>query len=127
MNEHLAEKLQEILKELESEIPQIEASAVVSAEGLPIASALPVDVDEMRVAAITAVMLNMGERAAMEFSKGDLSQVIIRGKNGYLISMAAGDNAVLTVSATANTKLGFLLLYSERTAKKVKEFLSEYE
>ncbi len=122
---NMADKLQKLLIELEAEIPEIEASAVVSAEGLPVASALPRNIDETRVAAITAAMLNMGERAAIEFSKGNLSRIIIHGTDGILLSMAAGENAVLTVSTTHDVKLGILLLFTERTAEKIQKLLSE--
>ena len=111
--------LTEILKELESNIPEIEAAAVVSAEGLPIASALPRDVDEARVAAMTAAILSLGERAAAELSKGDLEQVMIRGTEGYLISMAIGENAVLTVSASKKVRLGLIFLDMKRTVEKL--------
>ena len=118
------EQIQAVLIELETEIPEIEATAVVSAEGFPIASALPRNIDETRVGAITAVMLNMGERAAMEFSKGDLSRVIVHGTEGSLISLAAGEDAVLTISATHEARLGILLLFAERAASKIREILS---
>ncbi|MHC1592232.1 MAG: roadblock/LC7 domain-containing protein [Candidatus Helarchaeales archaeon] len=113
------QKLTEILKELESNIPEIEAAAIVSAEGLPIASALPRDVDEARVAAMTAAILSLGERAAAELSKGELEQVMIRGSEGYLISMAVGENAVLTVSATKKVRLGLIFLDMKRTVEKL--------
>ena len=113
------ENLQEILKELEADVPEIEASAIVSAEGLPIASALPRDVDEARVAAMTAAILSLGERAASELSKGELEQVMIRGAEGYLISMAVGENAVLTVSATKKVRLGLIFLDMKRTVDKL--------
>jgi predicted regulator of Ras-like GTPase activity (Roadblock/LC7/MglB family) len=119
-----AEALQEILKALEAEVPEIEASSVVSAEGLPIASALPRNVDEIRVAAMTAALLNMGDRASLELDKGVLNHIILRGDKGYLISMAAGENAVITVSATKDARLGFLLLFIERTAKRIQEVLT---
>lgn len=117
--------LEEILKELESSIPEIEAAAIVSAEGLPIASALPRDVDETRVAAMTAAMLSLGERAAFELGKGELEQVFVRGVQGYIISMAAGPekNAVLTVSATENVKLGLIFLDMKRTVEKIEKVL----
>jgi predicted regulator of Ras-like GTPase activity (Roadblock/LC7/MglB family) len=124
-SEELSEKLQEILKDLEAEVPEIEASSVVSAEGFPIASALPVNVDETRVAAITAVVLNMSERAIMDFEKGVLDQVIIRGSEGLLISTAVGRDAVLTVSASHDARLGVILLYMERAVKKIVEILSK--
>ena len=124
-NKERPELIQEVLIDLEAEIPEIEATAVVSAEGFPIASALPRNVDETRVAAITAVMLNMGERAAMEFSKGNLSRVIVHGTEGSLITLAAGENAVLTISATHEARLGILLLFAERAAKKIQNILSD--
>ncbi len=126
MNEdkNISEAVQKILKNLEAEVPEIEATAVVSAEGFPIASALPRNVDETRVAAITAAMLNMGERAAMEFSKGDLSRIIIHGTEGILLSLSAGENAVLTVSASHGARLGVILLYAERAAKEIQTLLS---
>ncbi|MHA1229605.1 MAG: roadblock/LC7 domain-containing protein [Candidatus Helarchaeota archaeon] len=119
--------LEEILKELESSIPEIEAAAIVSAEGLPIASALPRDVDETRVAAMTAAMLSLGERAAFELGKGELEQVFVRGQKGYIISMAAGPekNAVLTVSATENVKLGLIFLDMKRTVEKIEQVLKK--
>ena len=113
------QELQEILKDLESSIPEIEAAAIVSAEGLPIASALPRDIDETRDAAMTAAMLSLGERAAAELRKGELEQVFVRGSQGYIISMAAGENAVLTVSATIDVKLGLIFLDMKRTAKRI--------
>ena len=116
-------KLMEFLKDLESSIPEIEAAAIVSAEGLPIASALPRDVDETRVAAMTAAMLSLGERAAQELMKGELLQVLIKGTDGYLISISCGENAVLTVSASNNVKLGLIFLDMKRTAEKIRNEL----
>jgi len=121
----IAEQLQEILKELEAEIPEIEGSSIVSAEGLPIASALPRDIDEVRIAAITATMFSMGERASNELRKGTLDQVIVRSSEGILISMAAGENAVLTVSAMNESRLGILLLYSQRAVTDIVKVLSK--
>jgi len=117
--------LEEILKELESSIPEIEAAAIVSAEGLPIASALPRDVDETRVAAMSAAILSLGERAAAELGKGELEQIFVKGEYGFIISMAAGPekNAVLTVSATQNVKLGLIFLDMRRTVEKINEVL----
>ncbi|MHA1754473.1 MAG: roadblock/LC7 domain-containing protein [Candidatus Odinarchaeia archaeon] len=114
-----AETLEDVLKDLELSIPQIQAAAIVSVEGLPIASALPSGVDETMIAAMTAAMLSLGERAAAELNKGELEQVFIKGKDGYVIAMGAGENAVLTLSATKDVKLGLIFLEMERAAKKI--------
>jgi hypothetical protein len=64
----------ERLRELQASSPDIEASAVVSVDGLSIASALPQGVEEDRVSAMSAAMLSLGERIATELGRGSLYQ-----------------------------------------------------
>jgi len=104
------------LKELQATTPDIEASAVVSVDGLVIASALPPDVEEDRVSAMSAAMLSLGERIAGELGRGSLDQVYIKGNNGYVVLMAVGEEAVLTVLARKEAKLGLLFLDMKRAA-----------
>lgn len=111
--------LDDILKNLLASISEIKGASIVSVEGLPIASALPLDVDETRVAAMTAAILSLGERAAQELDKGDLEQIYIRGAKGYLLVMAAGMNAVLTVSTTKDIKLGLVFLDCKRACERI--------
>ena len=112
------QELTDLLKGLEGTTPDIEASAVVSVDGLMIASALPQDVEEDRVAAMSAAMLSLGERTAAELARGDLSEVYVKGENGYVVLMAAGD-AVLTSMARKDAKLGLVFLDMKRTAEEV--------
>jgi uncharacterized protein len=97
----------------------VEASAVVSVDGLIMASALPSGVEEDRVSAMSAAMLSLGERIASELGRGGLDQVYIRGGNGYVILMAVGDEAVLTALARAEAKLGLVFLDMRRAADEL--------
>jgi predicted regulator of Ras-like GTPase activity (Roadblock/LC7/MglB family) len=119
MSETRGDTLEGVLNELQGSIPEIEACAIVSVEGLPIVSALPTDVDEAKVAAMTAAMLTLGEKAAIELGKGNLEQVNIKGIEGWLLVIQAGMNACLTVSTTAGAKLGMVFLEMKRAAEKV--------
>jgi len=113
------EELTNLLKDLEATTPDIEASAIVSVDGLMIASALPRDVEEDRVAAMSAAMLSLGERTATELARGGLSEVYVKGENGYVVLMASGENAVLTALARKDAKLGLVFLDMKRTAEEV--------
>ncbi|MBU7031291.1 MAG: roadblock/LC7 domain-containing protein [Theionarchaea archaeon] len=113
------EKLVSILKELHGSTPDIEASALVSVDGLMIASALPRDVEEDRVAAMAAAMLSLGERSAAELARGDLEQVYVKGKEGYVLLIAVGEEAVLTGLARKDAKLGLVFLDMNRTTEKL--------
>lgn len=88
----------------------VEASAVVSVDGLIMASALPSGVEEDRVSAMSAAMLSLGERIATELGRGTLDQVYIKGEQGFVILMAVGEEAVLTVLAHKDAKLGLVFL-----------------
>ena len=111
------------LKDLQVSTPDIEASAVVSVDGLIIASALPPDVEEDRVSAMSAAMLSLGERIAGELGRGILDQVYIRGANGYVILSAVGEDAVLTVLARQNAKLGLVFLDMRRAAEDLSRLI----
>jgi len=104
------------LRDLRAITQDIEASAVVSVDGLTIASDLPADVEEDRVSAMSAAMLSLGERIASELGRGTLDQVYIRGDNGYVILMSIGDDAVLTSLARKQAKLGLVFLDMRRAA-----------
>lgn len=105
------------LRNLQVTTPDIEASAVVSLDGLIIASALPGDVEEDRVSAMSAAMLSLGERIAGELGRGIMDQVYIRGAQGYVILSAVGEEAVLTVLARQDAKLGLVFLDMRRAAE----------
>ena len=98
------------LRELQASSPDMEASTVVSVDGLGVASALPRGVEEDRVSAMSAAMLSLGERIATELGRGSLEQVYIKGEKGYINLMSVGEEAVLTALARQQAKLGLILL-----------------
>ena len=108
-------RLDALLNELMRRVPELEAAAVVTADGLPMSSALPPGMDEDRVAAMSAALLSLGERAAEGLGRGELSQVHIQGEYGGVWLLAAGDDAVLVGVSAADAKAG-LVLYELRRA-----------
>lgn len=118
-----SEALRSILKDLEAATPDVEGSVVVSADGLVMASALPADVDEDRVAAMAAALLALGERSAGELNRGSLEDVFVKGESGYIILMGAGRDAVLGALCRADAKLGMIFLDMRRAAKEAGEVI----
>jgi predicted regulator of Ras-like GTPase activity (Roadblock/LC7/MglB family) len=117
------DKMSERLRDLQASSPDVEASAVISVDGLTIASALPENIEGDRVAAMSAAMLSLGERISGELGRGNLDQVYIRGENGFMILMAVGDEAVLTVLARKQAKLGLLFLDMRRVTQDLTELV----
>jgi predicted regulator of Ras-like GTPase activity (Roadblock/LC7/MglB family) len=111
------------LRDLQASSPDVEASAVVSTDGLTMASALPSNVEEDRVSAMSAAMLSLGERIATELGRGVLDQVYIKGQTGYVILMSIAREAVLTVLARDQAKLGLLFLDMRRATEDLAELI----
>ncbi len=111
------ERLVRRLQELQMSTPDVEATSIVSVDGLTIASSLPAGIEEDRVAAMSAAMLSLGERIASELGRGMLDEVYVKGENGYVVLRAVGEEAVLTVLARQQTKLGLLFLDMRRASE----------
>jgi predicted regulator of Ras-like GTPase activity (Roadblock/LC7/MglB family) len=117
------ERLMRRLQELQMNTPDVEATSMVSVDGLTMASILPSGVEEDRVAAMSAAMLSLGERIASELGRGMLDEVYVKGERGYVVLRAVGEEAVLTVLARQQTKLGLLFLDMRRASEELATIL----
>lgn len=120
-----SERLDQAIHALLAQTPELEAAAVVSFDGLPMAAALPPSMDEDRLAAMSAALLSLGERAAQGLGRGELSQVYIEGDNGTVFLVSADDEAVLVAVAARGAKAGMMLFEVRRAAAVVAEVLRD--
>jgi hypothetical protein len=118
-----SQQLDRVIADLLAQAPEVEAAAVVSFDGLPMASALPATMDEDRVAAMSAALLSLGERAAEGLGRGGLNQVYIEGESGTVFLVSADDEAVLVAVAARGAKVGMMLYEVRRAASSVAEVL----
>lgn len=117
------EQLLDSLRDLQASSGDVEAAAIVSVDGLSMASSLPAGIEEDRVSAMSAAMLSLGERIANELTRGELEQVNVRGDNGYVILTSVGEEAVLTVLARKDAKLGLILLDVNRAVETLEKIV----
>lgn len=117
------ELMHDRLRDLQTGTPDIEASAVVSVDGLIMASSLPASVEEDRVSAMSAAMLSLGERISSELGRGTLDQVYVRGDSGFVILMSVGEEAVLTALVRESAKLGLVFLDMKRAASDLEKLV----
>ncbi len=115
--------LNNTLSNLQASSADVEACAVVSEDGLIIASSLPQGLEETHIAAMSAAMLSMGSRTASELNRGNIQQLFLKGENGYVIIMHAGPHAALLSMARKEAKLGLIFLDMSRAAEDVKNIL----
>lgn len=123
MEKSKTDQMVDRLRDLQGNTPDVEASAVVSVDGLTIAASLPAGVEEDRVSAMSAAMLSLGERISGELGRGLLDEVYIHGDDGYVLLMSVGNEAVLTVLAREQAKLGLVFLEMRRAAEELEKLV----
>jgi len=116
--------LSPILRELNSSSDHIEASAVMSRDGLSVASVLGDGVDSDRLGAMCAALLSLADTTAKELNRGTLKQVLLHGTNGFMLITHVGDKAVLAVASKPGTNLGMVFVEAKKTAKKIETIIN---
>lgn len=114
----------ERLQSFEVNTPDVEASAIVSVDGLTIASSFPLGMVEDRVSAMSASMLNIGKRISSELERGMLYEVYVQGNDGYVLLMSVGDDALLSVMARQRARLGLVFLEMRKAISDLGELIS---
>ncbi len=122
MPETKKEQLTEILQELRK-VGDIQGSSVISRDGLVVASDLSKNVDEETFAAMSAAMQGAAETAVSELNQGTLNQIIIEADKGKIITISAGEKAILIILAKPSTNLGLILLEMGKASGKISEII----
>ncbi|GEM_PF-1216055 len=121
----LKDELNSALVRLNQSAPEIKASAFISLDGLMLASALPEGSNEDAIAAMSATVLGLGERTTREFAVGELQQVYFKGKDGFIVLQAAGEDGVLVIVTDSSAKLGIIFLLLSRTANEIQAIVQK--
>ncbi|MCX6053800.1 MAG: roadblock/LC7 domain-containing protein [Chloroflexi bacterium] len=110
---------------LQHNSPDIEAAAVVSLDGLIVASSLLPTMSEDRVSAMSAAILSLGEQICNEMGRGILEQIHIKGRLGHIVLMAIDETRVFTLLVSSTAKLGLLFLEMRRAVDDLRLILKE--
>src|SRR2546426_84466 len=101
------------------------SAAVVRRDGLVVTHTLPDGVDPKMVAAMTAAIVGTSEMATIQLAQGRFVRAIIESDEGKLLSLGAGDEALLVALVYDDANLGLVLLAMERAAKQVEKILRD--
>jgi hypothetical protein len=115
--------LQDELQNFVSGTSEVQGAALVSPDGLALASVLPGGMDDERTAAMSASMLSLGERIGRELARGNVERIVVEGEKGYGVLVGCSGDAVLLVLANASVKQGLLFLEIKRAVAKIAPLL----
>ena len=104
----------------------LDAIAVVSKQGVKLAyfATEESDADPDLMAAVSAALLVQGEMAAQKLGLNDLYEVVIRGKDGFVVLSHAGDFLIMG-SAKDVTSMGLAVTQMRKYAKEIGKLLEK--
>ncbi len=117
----MRQRIRPILKRLNSISSEIEASSVMTRDGITLASVLRDDIDEDRLGAMCASLLSLGDKTSSELERGKLKQVLIEGESGCVLMVQIGRQAVLAVISKPTSKLGMVFNEARKIAREIEE------
>lgn len=116
------EDLQKILDDLNRACKDIQLSMVATRDGLTMTSLGSV-LDPDRVGAMCSELLTVCEKTAIELQRGTLEEMLVKGSDGCLVLMSAGEQAVLAIMTREDANLGLVFLEGERAITSIKKLL----
>lgn len=117
------EKMTAILKNLNGNIPEIIGGAVISIEGVILASAMPRKIDDELIGGMASSLLGIGERISAELMNSEMDQLYINTPHGYVFVNIVAGNASLIVLVADKAKLGLVFLEIKRAIQKLEQFM----
>ncbi|OKK17744.1 diacylglyceryl transferase [Streptomyces sp. CB00455] len=110
------------LRRLRARVPQLTGALAASADGLVLAQDSAAAEAET-VAALTAAALGVAQRLSDSTGQGGFRELLVRGEHGYVATYAAGETAVLTLTADTRVNVGRLHLEARRSSLRIAELI----
>ncbi|MHA1409666.1 MAG: roadblock/LC7 domain-containing protein [Candidatus Odinarchaeia archaeon] len=116
------EKIMQLLKELE-EKTDLEATAVVTKEGMRLACSVSAEMDADIFSAAAAAMVNLGSMTIRRLRQGNLKEIIIKGNEGYTIVTEADETTMIVAAGRQSFRLGYYLGVLKKYASDIAKIL----
>ncbi|HON83732.1 MAG TPA: roadblock/LC7 domain-containing protein, partial [Caldisericia bacterium] len=100
----------------------VESLILISKDGLPISSTLSME-EEEKIAALSASLVMLGERAIEDFKKGEFEEIFARGNEGYIFIYNISQNIALLGILTNEAKLGLIRLEFKNLVNDLKQIV----
>lgn len=103
----------------------VESLILISKDGLPISSTLSME-EEEKIAALSASLVMLGERAIEDFKKGEFEEIFAKGKDGYIFIYNISPNIALLGILNNEAKLGLIRLELRNLVNDLKEIIGTF-
>lgn len=116
--------LRDVLINLEATDLDIEASAVLTVDGLVLASSLPESLHEDRIGSMFAALHSLGHRAGLELSYGGLEQILVGYEKGHALLTRAGCDVLIAALLKSCDEIDQVMALMRQGASRVEEIIN---
>ena len=128
--EYRSEALLRRLAELHRDAPEVRGSAIITHDGLVIASYPPgwdADIHDPtggeNVAAMAAVVAGLAEQTMTRLAQGELERVLMEGQRGTVGVIPATADSALALLIAKDARLGLVMQAARQTAGQIRAIL----
>lgn len=116
------QQLKEVLESVKAEFPDADVT-IVASDGTVFASSVSGS-DATRIGAMIATIIGLSRRACQTLKRGEATEALLKGSEGFISIYPAGTKANLGVTTKSEANLGMLNLVGREAAEKIQEILS---
>jgi len=99
----------------------VDGAAVITRDGLPIASDLKEDIDGDVLAAMAATMIGAAETAVQELKRKSPERIIVESQDAKLIVVGVDEQTILASILSQDAKLGMILLEMKKAVASIRK------
>lgn len=128
ISQQILDELMKALEQLESST-DLEGTAIVSKNGLRIASSETTDVVGDIYSASPATLISLGEKISQSLQQGELRDAVIRGAKGYTIILVgdADNDFMLFTRCKKGYKLGYYFHKIRKSFRDIEPLLKKIQ
>jgi len=117
------DRIKSILTNLNKLSVHIEASSVMSRDGISVASVLSDGVNPNRLGAMCSSLLSLADTTAKELDRGKVAQLVLQVEKGFILIIHVGNKAVLGIVTRPKANLGMVFVEAKKTAQEILKLL----
>jgi hypothetical protein len=120
----ITEKLENVLKDIEH-IGDIQASAIVSKDGLMMVSNCTGNVDANLIGAMVAMLIRSARHVVKELQKGSVEYILLHTDLGEILIMNVSSSAILCVITDKYESVGLTIVQMKKASGNIKNILGD--
>jgi len=119
-----SEQIAAVLSELLRESSDINGAAVVGVDGLVYSANVPSkDMDESMVGAVSAAVLGLSKRSAVQLKRGTFKQTLVQSDDGNIVVTPINDETLFVGLSAANVNLGMAFAEVRNMTDRLKKII----